>query len=204
MCSERNIYPGRGNYIGPIYKNRTEVLMQYTLIEIPIGDDEEAKQFKKDVETVKNVKKYQNNFHGTDQALYGTEGQTYSWGSKNKETLTARPWTKELKRAAEYLTKKTGQEIDYVMLSRYLEKGDYQPWHQDLTNQRRPTQLIDVIVGRKRNLRVKFIETSYDFNVELKEDCIYIFTHLFNEKYKHKYYHDIDEECFSLTFRMKK
>ena len=88
------------------------------------------------------------------------------------------------------------------MITKYQRIGSFQPFHQDKNQNNRPTQVIDVSVGKPRYLEIshKYI-SSWNYKMELKEGRIYILTHLFNRYFKHRYIHKTNNENYSLTYR---
>ena len=62
-----------------------------------------------------------------DQSIEKMKGKE---GSKIK--MNAIKWTEELKDAAKYIEDLTNLEISYLLISKYSQRGDRQPWHNDL------------------------------------------------------------------------
>ena len=116
--------------------------------------------------------------------------------------MNAIEWNGIIESTAKYLESKTGQQIDKVLITRYYEKGSFQPYHQDKNSNNLPTQVIDVSIGKERELEIchKHI-SSWKYRMKLSEKRLYIFTHLFNRHFKHRYIHKSNNVNYSLTYR---
>ena len=88
------------------------------------------------------------------------------------------------------------------MITKYDSFGASQPYHSDLNEVGKPTQLTNVSIGPSRELEVihKYIK-SWKRRIKLQEGRIYIFTHFFNKYFKHRYIHKTNEINYSITYR---
>ena len=111
-------------------------------------------------------------------------------------------WNKQLKNSADFIGKLTNQEIEKIMITKYDKRGAEQPYHSDLNESNKPTQLTNVSIGPKRELEIihKYIK-SWKRRLTLQEGRIYVFTHLFNKYFKHRYIHQSNNINYSLTYR---
>ena len=148
---------------------------------------------------VYNIKEYTQNYHGTKQILFGELGMEYKWG---RIKMKAIGWSIGMSNIAKFLETNTGQKIDTLLLTQYNEEGCFQPYHQDKTNRGVPTQVLDISVGPERILEIRHKHIrSWKYEMKLQEGRIYIFTHLFNYLFEHRYIHRSDILNFSLTGR---
>ena len=115
--------------------------------------------------------------------------------------MKAEKWSGELYESAKYVEEYTTQDVEYILVTKYARKGDNQPYHDDLNSANRPTQVTNVVLGPDRILEIKFKNGGFKLTVKLKEGRIYIFTHLFNKFFLHRYIHKSNNINYSITFR---
>ena len=153
------------------------------------------------VQYVRGIKRYDNTFNKTEQILYGDKDSSYRWGKYDQVQMKTNTWPKELKESADYIENITNQKIDYVLVTKYNRVGANQPYHRDKNSKNKVTQVVDLSIGPPRKLEIIHPETGWSTKILLEENNLYIMTHLFNDKFKHKYYHRNNKLNYSLTYR---
>ena len=175
-----------GYIVGPIFHSHVRILMEYGLIEVPINDDSSGDNFKRNIEWVKGIHRYQRKFHGTQMILLGKEGTHYAWGEgSNRVHMKSIMWNKKIKEACEYVQQEVEMNIEKVMVCKYQKKEKKkevgQPCHCDRNSGGGITQLVDVSIGEERTLEIKYKYINHTYEITLREGYMYIFTHAFNK-----------------------
>ena len=183
-----------------IILSRLDLLCIYGCISIKLDDNKDTEDFMNDLETFKSIKQFQQTFHDSKQSLYARSKTTYNWGRNTN--MKSIKWNTKMQRCAEFIKHKTNQEIEKILVTKYDKRGASQPYHSDENNRGKPTQLINISMGETRELEIihKHVR-SWKRRLKLKERRMYIFTHLFNKQFKHKYVHNSNNTSYSITFR---
>ena len=163
--------------------------MEYGLISVDLDDNLETEQFYSDLKPSNNM--YQLRFHNTYMSLYGKPGTSYTWGDgRRKVKMNSINWGDRGARLNRYLENITGMDSDYYLQTEYHMKGSKQPYHDDKNSGQGFTQVVNVVTGPRRVMEVKFKNINHPLKVQLQEGKIYIFTHLFNRSFLHRYIHN--------------